>query len=303
VTAAEQPVVSAIIPAHNAERFIAEAVGSILSQTYEKLECIVVDDGSSDATASVAAASGSDVRVISQPNRGVSAARNHGADAAEGSLLAFLDADDVWLPERVDRMLKALDAEPGWDAVLSAAQVVDAELRPLSIQRQDSPLDLRSIVLCEASLVSTGSNMLIRKPAFEALGGFDMRLSTAADWALLLTLVEAGHCGYLDDPLTLYRRHDMSMSRSIDLMEHDMLLVYDELFSRAVEVPELQGIRRQAYGRLHRMIAGSYWVHSDLRGFVRNAVASVRHHPPELGHFLRFPLRRFRDGFRTGASA
>jgi glycosyltransferase involved in cell wall biosynthesis len=294
MSAGSPPLVSAIIPARDAARFVADAIDSVLAQTYAPVECIVVDDGSTDDTVAIARDRGDQVVVISQPHRGVSAARNRGAEAASGSLLAFLDADDVWLPERVERMVEALATETRPDAVLCATRVVDSELRPGPELRQEATLDLRSILLCEASLVSASSNLLIRKPSFEALGGFDERLSTAADWALLLRLVDDGRLGYLDEPLTLYRRHEANMSRSVELMEHDMRLVYDELFADPARKEQLGSIRRRAYARLHRVLAGSYYAASEWLPFLRNAALSIANHPAELGYFLALPVRRRR---------
>src|SRR3954452_15003770 len=104
-----RPLVSAIIPAHNAERFLAAAIDSVLAQTYQPIECIVVDDGSTDGTPAVARSYGDRIRLIPQEQRGVSAARNRGAAEARGELLAFLDADDRWLPERVERQARELE--------------------------------------------------------------------------------------------------------------------------------------------------------------------------------------------------
>ena len=93
--------VGAIIPAHNAEAYLRDAIDSVLAQSHPVVDCVVVDDGSTDATAAIAEAYGPPVRVVRQENRGVSAARNRGAAEAEGALLAFLDADDRWLPDRL----------------------------------------------------------------------------------------------------------------------------------------------------------------------------------------------------------
>src|SRR5437868_98518 len=95
------PLVSAILPVYNGSAFIRDAIESVLAQTHQPIECIVVDDGSTDDTADVARTYEPRVRVIQQPNQRVARARNHGASVAAGELLAFLDADDVWCPERV----------------------------------------------------------------------------------------------------------------------------------------------------------------------------------------------------------
>lgn len=288
------PLVSAIIPAYNAEAFIAQAVESVLGQTHPAVECIVVDDGSSDRTAQVAGGYRNHIQVVRQANSGVSAARNRGASTARADVLAFLDADDLWRSDRVERMLEVLDGPRRCDAVLCATQLVDRHLRPSGVLRPDFPMELRPILLCEARLVSSASNLLIRRRCFTAVGGFDTRLSTAADWALLLRIVDRYRLGYVDEPLTFYRRHDANMSRSIATMEHDMLLFYDETFAANPERADLRRIRRRAYANLRRVLAGSYFGQGDLRGFARNAVLSVVSHPAAAGYFLAYPARRLR---------
>src|SRR5687767_7087291 len=99
------PLVSAIVPAFNAQAHIGEAVESILAQTYQSVECLVIDDGSTDGTSSVVDGFGSHVRLIQQINAGVAAARNRGVREAKGRFVAFLDADDVWLPDKLARQV------------------------------------------------------------------------------------------------------------------------------------------------------------------------------------------------------
>jgi glycosyltransferase involved in cell wall biosynthesis len=120
---AEKPVagtntgrlVSVVIPVHNGERYLAEAIESVLGQNYRHTEIIVVDDGSADGSAVVC--SRFPVRYTYQPHAGAAAARNRGVEAATGSLLGFLDADDLWVPERLSRQMAALEADPTLDMV------------------------------------------------------------------------------------------------------------------------------------------------------------------------------------------
>jgi glycosyltransferase involved in cell wall biosynthesis len=306
LTDTDPPLVSVVIPAHNAEAFVAEAIESVLGQTNRSTECIIVDDGSSDATRNVVRGYGNRVRLVTQPNRGVSAARNRGASVARGDLLAFLDADDVWRPERLTRMVEVLTAGPGAEAALCATQIVDRALRPVGEMRLDYPIRLEEVLLCRANLVSPSSNLLVKRTCFEAIGGFDERLSTAADWALLVHLVEGHQLAYLDEPLVLYRRHEANMSRSIQAMEHDMVLVYEELFAGDGTSASLRDVRRRAYANLRRTIAGSYYVQGKWRDFLRNALLSIASHPAALPYFLAFPARRLRarrEGNRREASS
>src|SRR3954451_23081406 len=101
-------LVTAVIPAYNAEKFIADAIESVLAQTYEPIECIVVDDGSTDGTADVVRRYEPPVRLVQQANQKVSKARNYGAELSAGELLGFLDADDLWRAERVERQWEAI---------------------------------------------------------------------------------------------------------------------------------------------------------------------------------------------------
>ena len=104
------PRISVVIPAYNAAPYIAAAIDSVVGQTYKDLEIIVVDDGSVDNTAAVLQTYGNKVRYVRQENQGVSSARNHGIRVAQGELIAFLDADDVWFPEKLELQTQFLSA-------------------------------------------------------------------------------------------------------------------------------------------------------------------------------------------------
>jgi len=116
------PRVSVVIPAYNAERFLAEAIESVLAQAYEPLEIIVVDDGSTDATAAITRRFAPAVVCIGQPNAGIGAARNRGVDAAGGELLAFLDADDLWTPGRLRRQVDQIASGSPVDMVFGMVE-------------------------------------------------------------------------------------------------------------------------------------------------------------------------------------
>ncbi|MCF8112160.1 MAG: glycosyltransferase family 2 protein, partial [Desulfobacteraceae bacterium] len=109
----ENPLISVVIPVYNRGAWIAEAVDSVLSQDYEPLELIVVDDGSNDATGEILSSYGSRIRVISQANAGVSAARNRGAAEAAGDWIAFLDSDDYWLSGKLSAQTAFFKKNPG----------------------------------------------------------------------------------------------------------------------------------------------------------------------------------------------
>lgn len=155
--------VSAVIPAYNAAPFIARAIESVLAQTRPVLEVLVVDDGSRDETAVIAERFGPPVRVIRQANAGPSAARNHGARLSRGEWIALLDADDAWLPTKLERQSRYFD-----DAAVGAVHcyVVDEPQR----FRYEGELTFER--LWELNRIGT-STTVVRRTAWEALGGFD----------------------------------------------------------------------------------------------------------------------------------
>jgi glycosyltransferase involved in cell wall biosynthesis len=158
--------VSVVIPVYNGERYLAEAVESVLIQEPRPAEVILVDDGSTDDSAAVAARFGRRIRYERQSNAGQSAARNRGVSLARGSLLAFLDDDDYWAPGKLGLQLEALDADPTLEAVFGhVRQFVSPEL----------PADIACKVRYHAEVMPghIPGAMLIRRGAFERVGPFD----------------------------------------------------------------------------------------------------------------------------------
>lgn len=218
------PLVSVIIPAYNAAAFVGRTLASLRAQTFSDFEAIVVDDGSTDATAKVvgeAAAADSRFRLIRQANGGVAAARNRALADARGRYVANLDADDLWRPQFLERTVQALEAA-GEAAVFAFA-------RTLWIDEQDRPLDqtemrLAPIVdyreLLTRNPVGNGSAMLMRADAVRAVGGYDVGLvrdfGQTEDWQLLLQLSWRGEVTAIDEPLVLYRIVQQSSSHALE---------------------------------------------------------------------------------------
>jgi len=121
------PLVSVVIPTYNSADFLIQALNSVLNQTYSNYEIIVVDDGSSDNTSQAIEPWRSQIRYIYQDNQGVAAARNRGIDAATGDFIAFLDADDLFLPQKLQQQVAVFEAQPDLGMVISGWQVTDAE--------------------------------------------------------------------------------------------------------------------------------------------------------------------------------
>ncbi|MEA2268531.1 MAG: hypothetical protein QOC64_1141, partial [Solirubrobacteraceae bacterium] len=272
-----EPSVSAVIPVFNGEAFVADAVDSVLGQTHAPAECIVVDDGSTDATAEVVARFGDAVRLIRQRNAGVSAARNRGAAAATGRYVAFLDADDAWAPAKLERQLAATARLPEPGLVLCDLELFD-EATGATLGRaamQPGPRTLLDMVLFEGvETVSCSSTALLPRALFERMGGFDAALSMSADWDFLASALLTAPVASVPEALVRYRVHGANMSRNVALLERDMTHAFAKLFARTDLPDDVRRSRRRAEANLHRMLAGSYFGRREPAGFARNAARS-----------------------------
>ena len=252
------PTVSAVIPVHNGAAYVGDAIRSVLTQTRPALECIVVDDGSTDATPEELARFGDVITVIRQEQTGVSAARNRGAHEAHGDLVAFLDHDDEWVPQKLQRQTEVLGPED--TMIVCALQVIGAGGTPREIKRL-GPVErlVAGMLLFDGtSTLSCSSSGVIRRDVFLAMGGFDTSLSMSADWDLLLRVLLDGRLAYVDEPLVRYRVHGTNMSRHVDVMERDMRKAFGKAFNHPSLGEPIRARRGEAYGRLYRMLAGSY---------------------------------------------
>ncbi len=174
-----RPLVSVIVPVHDGERFVAEAVRSALAQDVRPLEVVVVDDGSTDGTAAVVAGLGApEVVLVRQANAGHGAAKNAGVARSRGDVLAFLDADDVWLPGKLAAQLSVLEASPEVGlTVCRMRNVVD----PSAADRL-SPAQAERLGGTPEAWLPSG--LVVRRRAFEAIGPFDasLRIGNDTDW-------------------------------------------------------------------------------------------------------------------------
>jgi glycosyltransferase involved in cell wall biosynthesis len=272
--------VSAVIPVHNGETYVAAAIRSTLSQSRPPTECLIIDDGSTDGTADVVRQFGDEVAYVHQPQRGVSIARNRGAELARGELVAFLDHDDVWLPSKLELQVAALNEQRATMA-LSAVDMIDGNGAVLGTKRLRARDDLLTGMLMfdGTETVSCSSTGVVRRAEFLAAGGFDPALSMSADWDLLLRTVLGGRVAYVDEPLVLYRVHETNMSRDVGLMERDMSRAFAKAFADPRLPDALRRRKRRAYGRLYRMLAGSYRDAGARRAMLRALAVSVRHDP------------------------
>jgi len=198
------PLVSVIIPTYNRADLVAEALASVKAQTYRDFEIVVVDDGGTDGTCEVLSA-WREIRVLRHPGRrGVSAARNTGINAARGQWLAFLDSDDLWLPDKLARQMFWLEGQPELLICQTDETWVRRGVRvnkPLSHRKMAGRIFLPSLARCMIS----PSAVILNRRLFEDHGGFDETLPAAEDYDLWLRLTWRYEVGLVDEPLVIKR--------------------------------------------------------------------------------------------------
>ncbi len=202
------PLISCIVPVFNGERYLKEALDSILAQTYRPLEVLVVDDGSTDGTAAVVRSYGAQVRSLYQPNAGPAAARNLGLRAARGESVAFLDADDLWHPEKLARQMARFTSRTELDlCVTHARNFWTPELREEAARYRDH---LRLTEPLPGYLAQT---LLARRTFFHTIGQFDTTLRHSSETEWFIRAAERGAVTELLAETLVYRRlHRANMS-------------------------------------------------------------------------------------------
>ncbi len=209
-------LVSIIIPAYNAEKYVKAAIDSVLHQTYPNIEVVVVDDGSTDSTKAIIeelACGDNRVRVFSQKNVGQSAARNAGIGQARGEYVAFLDADDLFLPEKIERQVRYLEAHP--DCGISYCKIYhffDENPPELYYFPVLHPSGNIFADLLRGNFINP-LTVVVRRSVLDEFGAFENTFRRVDEQYLWLKLSYRGvRFAYLDEPLGLYRVHANSLS-------------------------------------------------------------------------------------------
>lgn len=232
------PGVSVVIPAYNYARFLPAAIDSVLAQDYPNLELLVVDDGSTDATQEVCRPYGDRIRYIYQTNAGLSAARNTGIREARFEFIAFLDADDAWEVTKLTRQMDVFVSMPPEFGVVATGRRnisgTGALLLDYKGERRGShEVNLRDLLVRSRFVPSS---VVARRTCFDRSGGFDTTLRSSEDRDMWIRIAAHFRLYWLNEPLTLYRRHDSSMSRHADRMKANTGRVLQSAWSRG-DVP------------------------------------------------------------------
>jgi glycosyltransferase involved in cell wall biosynthesis len=289
------PLVSVIIPAYNAAQYIGETLQSVMQQTINDFEIVIVDDGATDNQKEVITAfveKDSRVKYIYQSHQGVSAARNTGFRNSQGKFIAFLDSDDVWLPKNLEVKLKKLERE-NIGLVHSDASVIDAHSNDVdtTLTGMEGEL-LDELLLWRGTQIPGPSSILMKRQVIDLVGLFDENLSTAADKEFFFRVAAKFRIGRIEQTTWKYRVHTNNMHKNISRMESDVLFMYEK--ARNLNLFHSKQFERKCFSAMYLILAAC-WAgeEKNLKRGLLFAVKAIRSNPAVIFSIGRRALQRW----------
>ena len=243
--------VSVIIPAYNAMRYLPETVDSVMNQTFKDFEIIIVNDGSTDHIETwVTSFEDQRVTLITQPNQGASKARNTGIEHAQGEYLAFLDADDIWYPQKLQKQVNMIEGKPRVGVIYTWISSIDQHGQARGQIRKNVAEGNVWATLIKHNIVECGSTPLIRRECFEKIGLFDESLSNIEDRDMWLRIACDYEFRVIKEPLVGYRQHSEGKSKNWDGSERSVLKLLEKAFQnppKSIQASNITALSRQSH--------------------------------------------------------
>jgi glycosyltransferase involved in cell wall biosynthesis len=265
------PKVSVIIPTYNRAHLISETIKSVLDQTFQDFEIVVIDDGSTDNTREVVDSfQDPRIRYIYQDNQGAVVARNNAILASKGEYISYLDSDDALMENALEKHVEVLDRHP--EVAFSYGQVynVDENGRIINLYKppykhsyvREGKEEIRDLIFGNYISAET-----IRRSCLDEAGGFDTAFIVAEDRELWVRLAKRWSVAYIAEPLIKYRRHTSSIMSTIGIekVERSHILILEEIFTDEVMGPLFSRLRPSAYSNLYFQLGGSYYNRRDMK--------------------------------------
>ncbi len=281
------PLVSVIIPTFNRADWLAASIGSVLGQTYPHIELIVVDDGSTDHTAEVVQGFGKALTYMWGDNRGVSTARNRGVAVACGTLIGFLDSDDVWQPGKVAAQVALFQQQPDVQVCYTDEIWIRHGVRvnPKQIhQKHTGWLFEPSLPRC----IISPSSIMLRCSLWQQLGGFDERLPACEDYDLWLRMTRRVPVTLIPEPLIVKRGgHADQLSRATPLLDQYRIIALDKLLRTTLTVPQRRAVLSVLIRKCDIMAQGAAKrQHTDRAASYRAKADQYRRHLVGVGGMI-----------------
>lgn len=218
-------------------------------------------------------------------------ARNRGIEESRGRWIAFVDADDIWRPNKLERQTAALNNNPDYRVCYSAFTAVDSHLVPIGVIQSRRSGSALEDLLTVGNAIGTPSTVICERSLFDAAGTFDPALSQCADWDMWIRLAAHTDFLYLGEPLVAYRKHAGNMSHSSPLLERDTFLVLEKGYEMSGVPASLRAHRRAAFARNYMVLAGTYFHVGRYRDFARCALRAVAMDFRQARYLVAFPFR------------
>lgn len=268
------PKVSVIVPAYNGQSTILETINSVLQQSFTDFELIVINDGSTDGTLELLSnIKDARLKVYSYKNGGLPAARNRGIVRATGEFLSFIDADDLWTPDKLELQLQALQQNPqagvaySWTICMGNNGNLFHPGVSESFQGNVYP------DLLVGNFIGSGSNVLLRREAIESVGYFDESLKSCEDWDYWLRLAPKWEFAVVPKPQIIYRLSSGAMSSKLDVMEKYQTLVLERAFASAPL--ELQPLKNRGFAYIYLFMTRLYLSRANDAKVVKQATQKL----------------------------
>ena len=265
--------VSVIIPAYNKAEYTRRTVDSVLAQTYPNVEIIVVDDGSRDATAQAMSQYAGRISFVQKTNGGACSARNEGIRRCLGDYVAFLDCDDLFCPEKIQRCVDYLEKNPLFGFVYSAVNFIDEKDaivglydHPRSREGSIAPWLILGNFICNSTVV-------VKRDILQKAGFFDETIFTPADWDMWLRLSEVTEAGYIRGPLTKYRITDNYTFNRLEQARKEEVYVLEKFFKAR---PQDIVLKNKAFSNFYMRFAQCAFIKDEMGGFWDDCKASIK---------------------------
>ena len=290
------PAVSVVIATYNKADTLSAAIDSVLAQTYRDFELLVVDDGSTDDTAERIRAYGDKIRYLPKKNGGTGSTRNLGIAQSRGRFVAFLDGDDLWLPNKLKLQMQVFEREPDLAAVQCSAYCVDPSLKVIEERRCTPTQDTLMDFLLFRNLPAFASCVVIRKEILDQIGGFGTDLVILSDWDMVCRLARVGTLRSVPEPLVLYRQYPNNQSRSVEIHLWSGVRSLRRFFADPALEPGIRRRQKQVWARFYAMLAGGYLRNGNWGRALGWTCKALRTSPAVAPYVAGMPARRLLKG-------
>lgn len=275
-----KPKVTVVIPAYNAMRYIAETMDTVLAQTYQDFEVLVVNDGSTDETpnwVNQISQKEPKVRMVSQANKGLAGARNTGVANARGKYIAFIDADDLWERTKLEQQVNSLESNPKAGLCYTWTALADSEGRATGrVIASHAEGDVWQ-QMTEMNIVCCGSTPMIRRSCFDDVGEFSVDVSPSDDWDMWWRIAAKYSFTVVKEPLIRYRQHPNNSSKKCEHMLKTSRILIERNFANAPL--ELLHLRNRSYGCIYLYLAWRAIENNDYQQAQEFRAQAIAHRP------------------------